>query len=160
MTEPELKWLADEAQKHQRIVEIGSYLGRSTRALGDNTKGFVLAVDNFLGPWDVLMEANLRKLIYPGFLSNLKDLIDEGRVKPLKAEHDEVEIDFAPDMVFIDGDHQYESVKRDIGRWLPQIKGLLCGHDIHYGPVIEAVRDTLGEYNVAPDTTIWWKIIK
>jgi len=35
------------------------------------------------------------------------------------------------DFVFIDGDHAYEGVKRDIAAWLPKVKpgGWLTGHD-------------------------------
>lgn len=35
------------------------------------------------------------------------------------------------DLVFIDGDHHYEQVQKDIRLWLPHIKpgGILCGHD-------------------------------
>ena len=35
------------------------------------------------------------------------------------------------DFVFIDADHSYEGVSRDIEAWYPKVKaeGLLCGHD-------------------------------
>jgi precorrin-6B methylase 2 len=35
------------------------------------------------------------------------------------------------DLVFIDGDHTYSQVQKDIRLWLPHIKpgGILCGHD-------------------------------
>ena len=35
------------------------------------------------------------------------------------------------DFVFIDGDHDYETVKKDISAWMPKVKhgGILAGHD-------------------------------
>jgi len=35
------------------------------------------------------------------------------------------------DLVFIDGDHTYQQVKKDIQMWLPHIVegGIICGHD-------------------------------
>eukprot|EP00971_Amphidinium_carterae_P228524 4532571-Amphidinium_carterae.1 len=35
------------------------------------------------------------------------------------------------DLVFIDGDHSYEAVKRDIALWTPKVacRGILSGHD-------------------------------
>lgn len=46
---------------------------------------------------------------------NASDMIDDGTL----------------DFVFIDGDHSYVSVTKDICAWLPKLKdgGLLCGHD-------------------------------
>ena len=35
------------------------------------------------------------------------------------------------DFCYIDADHRYEAVKRDIEMWLPKVKhgGVICGHD-------------------------------
>ena len=59
------------------------------------------------------------------------------------------------DMVFIDGDHSYEQVKKDIGAWLPNIKkgGIIAFHD--YGPV-----DGLGGVSSAVDELITPKFEK
>ncbi len=45
MSEDELVWLAEQAGKSKRILEVGSHLGRSTSALAINTRGVVYAVD-------------------------------------------------------------------------------------------------------------------
>ena len=39
------------------------------------------------------------------------------------------------DFVFIDADHSYESVKKDIEAWLPKIRknGIISGHDYGNG---------------------------
>lgn len=52
------------------------------------------------------------------------------------------------DFVFIDADHAYESVKRDINSWWPKVKpgGILAGHDYYphrpeWGDVYRAVQE-------------------
>jgi hypothetical protein len=63
-------------------------------------------------------------------------------------------------MVFIDGSHEYEDVKRDIMAWKTRMKktGLLCGHDISYPGVKKAVDELLTGYAIVQDADIWhWK---
>ena len=49
------------------------------------------------------------------------------------------------DFVFIDAQHDYDSVKRDIELWRPKIKpgGLLCGHD--YQPKFQGLIQAVNE---------------
>lgn len=72
----------------------------------------------------------------------------------------------AVDFVYIDGDHSYESVKKDITLCYPLIKnnGLVGGHD--YTPYTQTVMRAVNEFaeeaklelhTVFPD---WWFIIK
>ena len=51
------------------------------------------------------------------------------------------------DFIFIDGNHQYEFVKKDIIAWLPKLKegGVLAGHDHDWQRVKDAVKEILGE---------------
>jgi len=53
------------------------------------------------------------------------------------------------DLVFIDGSHDYESVKDDILNWKKKIRpgGILSGHDFHpnFPGVMQAVKDCLGD---------------
>lgn len=71
--------------------------------------------------------------------------------------HKRVEDD-SLDFVFIDADHKYDSVKRDIINWLPKIRsnGYICGHDINQKWVQQAVTETIKEYKTGPDL-IWFK---
>lgn len=161
MREEELEWLAREAAKHQTIVEIGSYKGRSTRALVDNTQGKVFAIDNWKGDRsERLSEAEQEKL-FEIFQVNLEDAISSGKLVYLRTDHKNVPDDFAmfPDMVFIDGVHTYDAVRYDINHWLNRLKqgGLISGHDYDCKDVEKAVIDSIGTPNVASGTTIWFK---
>lgn len=69
------------------------------------------------------------------------------------------------DFVYIDGLHEYESVKQDIEVWLPKIRagGIIAGHDYNAGfPGVErAVKEVLGgPHRLYPDTSwLWFKPI-
>jgi len=56
------------------------------------------------------------------------------------------------DLVFIDAEHDYESVKRDILTWEPLVKkgGIMCGHDYasREKEVIKAVDEIYGRDNI------------
>jgi len=66
------------------------------------------------------------------------------------------------DLVFIDADHRYEGVKRDINAWLPLVRngGILCGHDFFDGSVArhpgvaKAVTELFGS-NIEVMSTLW-----
>lgn len=76
------------------------------------------------------------------------------------------------DFVFIDADHSYEAVKRDIQDWLPKVKpgGWLCGHDFgkkwaNWGksgvgeqyPVKKAVEELLPGYELDVNDTWFYR---
>jgi predicted O-methyltransferase YrrM len=155
MSRTELEWLANQAQSHRRIVEIGSYQGRSTRALADHTPGMILAIDCWNDPTD--------PDLYRKFCHNLKEHIDSYKVQPWNMNHREIlpeTVKPRPDFVFIDGNHSYENVYSDIEIWKPVIEpgGMLAGHDFQseWLGVIQAVNELLPSAEVAEGTTIWW----
>jgi predicted O-methyltransferase YrrM len=158
----EIDWLAQQAQSHHHIVELGCMLGRSTRALADNTPGFVLAFDWFQGPPDSTGEVTYH---FPKpdnqleqFKANLADHISTGKVVIKIGDHRQFTYDGTPDMVFIDGDHQYEKVHADIEEWKARLAvgGLLCGHDFCIPDVERAVKELVPDYAIAHDTSIWY----
>jgi predicted O-methyltransferase YrrM len=153
----ELTFLAEQAQGHSKIVELGSYKGKSTRALADNTEGFVLAIDNWQGPTTVNFSPNERGVIFSQFYLNCEDLMGE-KLFYLTADHmGEIEIDFVPDMVFIDGNHDYLNVKHDIEQWMGKLAkgGLLCGHDADYPGVERALKELLPDCIIDKDKKMW-----
>jgi predicted O-methyltransferase YrrM len=163
MTPAELEWLAEQASKYSPIVELGSHYGRSTRALADNTIGTVFAIDNWQGPQEVEMTADARANIWPAFCENVRDHIDSGRVVPIFADHSaplvvEFLATFHPEMIFIDGAHDCDSVSRDLRNALKRIApgGLLCGHDLDRKGVREAVHANLPDAQKVEGTSIWY----
>ena len=161
MSEPELEWLACQAAAHRAIVEIGSYLGRSTRALADNTPGVVYALDDWYGPRDYPLTPEQRKMLPARFCEHMTGLLLT-KVRPVVADHTLFPHDFymfsEPDMVFVDGDHEYDNVYRDIAFWKDMLGpgGLLCGHDADWPGVQRAVGELVPGATVAPGTQIWF----
>jgi predicted O-methyltransferase YrrM len=164
MEEKELVWLASEAANHERIAEIGCWMGRSTRALTDHTVGTVWAVDT----WNGSDEEGHRKALenkppdwlYERFLGNMQDRIADLKLMPVRMDSVKaasVLRNMQFDMVFIDGSHDFDSVMADITAWQPLIRqgGIICGHDRGYPPVAQAVATLLGE--VSGETDIWVK---
>jgi len=51
MKTSELEWLAEKASLLRYVVEVGSWMGRSTTAMADNMEGLgvILAVDTWRG---------------------------------------------------------------------------------------------------------------
>lgn len=66
------------------------------------------------------------------------------------------------DFVFIDGAHDYESVKQDIASWTPKVRkgGIVSGHDYYQGKsgrmgVIQAVDEYVKEHGIKLQLTEW-----
>ncbi|SRR6266851_5276858 len=143
MNEVELIWLAQQAETHMRIVEIGSFCGRSCRALADNTKGIVTAVDT----WGIEHPAYGDTTgLFDQFKNNMIGCDNLRIVKKMSLDAAQELAGEQFDMVFIDADHRYEAVKADIRAWLPLISpgGLICGHDYDdHDEVRRAVNEVL-----------------
>src|SRR5215467_5967892 len=105
MSGPELQFLAEMASKYNHILEVGSYKGRSTRALADNTKGQVVCCD----PWDGKYQYYANKgiecpdaaqgsfhqngdnEIYSQFFINLYDHIKSGKLRVFRCNFDQLD---------------------------------------------------------------------
>lgn len=162
MTKDELYWLAVQARKHSRILEIGSYRGRSTMALALATSGTVDCVDDFRG------EAATRDWhgakLAAEFSNNLRAELAIGKVNlhcMTFAEFMESDDHGRFDMVFIDGTHvPAEAVAEDcrFANALIVPGGLVCGHDWTVGNVIEGVRQVFPNAGPIPGTETLWAV--
>jgi len=159
MSHGEVNWLYLMAQIMDNIVEIGSWMGRSTDALLSGCKGTVWAVDHFKGsPNEDLAERAKTEDIFKIFMDNVGHYKNLKLLKMDSLEAAEKFKDKSIDMVFIDGGHEYEEVKVDIEVWLPKVKKLICGHDYYRGGVKRAVDEIFGHVNIFD--LIWIKPIK
>jgi hypothetical protein len=129
----ELQFLYDTAKDMKYIVEIGSYKGKSTVAMLESGNQ-VIAIDHWEGSEGLKMTGNE----YDEFIRNTKGYDNLVIIKGDSVESAKY-VDKA-DMVFIDGDHTYEGVKRDIEAWSPKTK-MICGHDHDLPEVKKAVEE-------------------
>jgi len=146
-----------ELGKDKVCLEIGSYHGRSTLAMAEVAKK-VYAVDTFKGTKGSEIQA-LEFTTLNAFEGNIKGW-------PNIVYHVGKSEDVLPglkvncDLVFIDGAHDYESVKRDILLSWPKLKrgGLMVFHDYHspvsvgkVGMAHPGVRKAVDELLLQPD---------
>lgn len=168
----QLTWLATRAALATSIVEIGSYRGRSTRALCDNCPGKVTAVDTWRGSPGLEDELELfislsqdPEWLYHEFLYNTRDStnLEILRMSSLAAAAQMRLEHRCFDMIFIDALHDYSSVRADIRAWLPLLVngGLMCGHDLRFQEVGRAVRDAFPGFSpIGDDEPDLWAVCK
>lgn len=145
MTKAELYWLAEQAADRRVIIEVGSWQGRSTKALASMTKGLVISIDSLAGESGTPVD-DLDGL----FRDHLKAEIESGKVEVVRKPSLDAAQDYFDgfaDMVFIDGCHEYPAPLEDIRAWRKVVRrdGLVCGHD-RWLPGVER---SLDEYSAS-----------
>lgn len=139
-----------------RLVEIGTYKGQSfsylvVEAINSGKKFDIIGIDAC--PWED---------VEPDFNNNLKPL--EGHFRTMfggdsfdRAKDFE---DGTIDFVFIDANHTYEFVSKDIAAYLPKMKkgSIMSGHDYneHHPGVIQAVNEAFINVNYIKEEDVWW----
>ncbi|OFY64760.1 MAG: hypothetical protein A2Y71_06205 [Bacteroidetes bacterium RBG_13_42_15] len=61
------------------------------------------------------------------------------------------------DFVFIDADHEYESVVKDIQAWTPKLKsnGMISGHDCNFPGVLQAINELIPDWHEVGIDNVW-----
>ena len=125
-------------RRNPQIAELGCWTGMSTVILGNIAKengGRVVSIDSFKGAETDNLEDSARvfniRLICE---TNLKNSGVRDQVELIDSKTEEAASKFPDehfDAIFIDADHRYAAVKKDIELWTPKVKkgGLICGHD-------------------------------
>lgn len=129
------------------VAEIGCFIGETTvnyAPVIKENEGTIMIVEWFRGsqsdtyedvPYPMYPHSYRPELEddrYNDFLGIMKDYLDICKIykgdSHSMASHIE---DGSLDICFIDADHRYANVKKDIELYLPKVKkgGILCGHD-------------------------------
>lgn len=160
LSDNEMSALYDHAQRAQGpIVEIGSCFGRSTAALALGSMAgnhqSVYAVDSFVGVhpgdrptnngeqpgWGPSSPEKLRANLDAAGVNGLVRIIPKPSYEAFDDVPDEI------DLLFIDGAHDYQSVKADIGLYAPKVRigGKVILHDATMADpgVLQALDETL-----------------
>jgi len=155
-----------------RIAEIGVFFGTNARRMFKNLDiETMFLIDPYEKYQEYANEKKVSTFLPASFKPALKVLNRYAdRVVPLQMTSEDA-VDFVPndlDMVYIDGNHAYDYVKKDIELYYPKVKpgGIIGGHDIdgnsHGVNVKRAVYEFADKNNLQvnvrkPD---WWIIKK
>ena len=159
MEAAELEYLAQAASKCKLIAELGSWKGRSSLALAQNTQGTVFCIDKWGGNALTGGEYGAAGSIFAEFQANIHGIpnIVPVTLDTMSAARSLGNVGLRFDMVFIDACHTYEAVKADIENWRELLtpQGILCGHDFFgdYPGVARAVRELLMPFRLV--NSIW-----
>jgi Predicted O-methyltransferase len=168
MTDREMTFLAERARESKVVIEVGSYLGRSTRAMADNSKKDtkIYCVDPWKGSVvndDGIVAFDVDSSTRAGFYNNLAGYVNAGRVIMCEYRFSEWPGILTPkqydcDFLFIDGDHRYPNVIEDINIALTFQPRILAGHDYscQYWPGVKKAVDELFGGKAQIEDTIWW----
>ena len=155
MSDEELAFLYSQATQMRQVVEIGSWLGRSSHALLSGCQGEVYCIDHFIGsPEDETKDLAKTRNVHGEFFNNVGMFPNLTMMKMKSVDAVKFFPDGSIDMVFLDGGHDYESIRTDITIWAVKCRRLLCGHDIHFPGVKQAVDEKFRSYE-RPAGNIW-----
>jgi predicted O-methyltransferase YrrM len=122
-----------------RILEIGSFRGRSTIVLASAARPGVevVAIDPHgggdRGPQEITPDAQRGQEDFEAFEANLERAGVQGRVRHVRLPSQSAihELDGALDLLYVDGAHRYRPARADIERWGARVApgGALLIHD-------------------------------
>jgi len=127
-------FLANRFNRNPQFLEVGCWHGHSTRFWAYSVSklgGLLNCVDHWQGSLGTTYDEGTP---FVRFEENLKQARLWSFLKIFRMSSEEASLlfeDESLDLVFLDGDHLYESFIRDFESWLPKVKkgGILCGHD-------------------------------
>jgi len=146
------------------FVEIGTWKGRSAVFMGEhikdkNIKFYTVDVFEYHGEYDVF-KTNESNSFYEDVLKNIepvKECVNIIKQSSLDAcdQFENESIDF----LFLDGDHTYEVVKKELELWYPKVKigGTIGGHDYSQPCGVKQAVDEFFSTQITREGSSWLK---
>lgn len=140
-----------------RVIEVGSWLGDSAIAMAPYCDQ-ILCIDNWGGSdsdWTKALRQSIGSIevVQKMFEFNTRNFDNIKSITGLSVDvANELNGQFdKADVIFIDADHRYESVKSDIDAWYPHLAedGVMIGHDYltrNWPGVKRAAHERFGEH--------------
>ena len=136
------KSMVEKFPSGSKFVEVGSWKGKSATYLAveiiNSNKNIILdCVDTWKGSAEHVDDEYIKSnSLYELFIKNtssLSSVINPIRMDSVSAS--KIYKDNSIDFVFIDANHEYDYVKKDIEAWFPKVKvgGIIAGHDYRNG---------------------------
>jgi hypothetical protein len=136
------------------FIEVGSWKGRSSAFMGIEIKNShkpieFYAVDHWKGSDEEAHRKDpdvIRGSLFDAFMRNIKPVKDYVHPIPLASIAATAHfLDGTVDFLFLDGGHDYESVRDDLAYWLPKMKdkGVVAGDDYNWSGVKQAISEIL-----------------
>tara|TARA_R110002051_G_scaffold61354_5_gene112543 strand:+ start:20995 stop:22407 length:1413 start_codon:yes stop_codon:yes gene_type:complete len=171
--------MAFDVHDGARIVEVGSWQGKSAIYLANQFKAFgkrahIHCVDTFDGGTDEFLKSKIQELggpdaLHGRFMKNIQRAEVDWMITVHRKPSIQVAAEYFKDesvsAVFIDADHSYEQVKADLEAWYPKVKpgGLIAGHDVVWSDpvsqngVIRAIREFFADkpLEIMPTGRVW-----
>lgn len=150
-------FLLKKMPKNGICCEIGVYDGNFSERIEKICKPQKLYL---VDPWEELKERSEKKYTqgyqdkrYDIVINKFNKQISSGKVIIVEQKSDKAALNFKDyffDFIYIDGDHDYEQVKKDINNYYPKVKqgGFLCGDDYQIKSVCQAVDEFAKEKNI------------
>lgn len=156
-----------ETRRPSIVVEVGVWKGGSVIHMASRLRdlaidGVVIAVDTWLGSWEHWLDERwFRELgvlepdrgIFATFLRNVRSENLDGYIVPLRLDSINAArvlrgFNIFPDVIHIDGGHDYAAVMADIREWWPLLRpgGMLIGDDYRAGNAWPGVKRAFDDY--------------
>ena len=160
------KFIITQLPNDSKMIEIGSWLGRSITYFVVESKIQNKNIDCFcVDIWEPYAEINNHSIFqddgaYKTFISNIKRVSES--ITPIRGKSLDICNNFEDnyfDFIFIDASHDYQNVYDDIKNWYPKLKKncIIGGHDYYYtNEVAKAVDDFFGKSNIKVNGPCWY----